>query len=174
MTTVRAAIERWGGILIAPRATLEALGPDEGRYDGWWLAALFVLGSQLEHLTATVARYQAFQNVWILINGLALALLTPLFVGFMVEGFVGAARPRYRSLPLVALVVAATLANLGRQQGLSLPGPHYLPEMLGAAWAGGLALWIRKTMPVDPPRVDANTEELIETAEEQRGVTHGD
>ena len=41
------ALERWGGFLIHPRATLSRLSPGEGRHDWWWLALLFVLGSQL-------------------------------------------------------------------------------------------------------------------------------
>jgi hypothetical protein len=147
MAKLVAAMQRWGGILIQPRATLAALGPEQGRYDWWLLAGLFVLGSQVEHLTAAVARFQAFRSVLVLVNALAISLLTPLLVGLLVESLVGSARSRYRHLPLVALVLIASVANLARQQGVVLPGPHYLPEMLGAAWAAGLALWIRKTIP---------------------------
>lgn len=150
---IEAAITRWGGILVRPRATLARLGPREGRFDGWWLGGLFVLGSQLEHIAETFARYQAFRSFWLLVNGLALALLTPLLVGLLVEGLVGAARSRYRHLPLVALVLVATAANLLRQQGVVLPGPRYLPELLGTLWAAGLGLWIRKTVP-PPPEPD--------------------
>jgi hypothetical protein len=147
MAKLFAAMQRWGGILIQPRATLTALGPEQGRYDWWLLSGLFVLGSQVEHLTAAVARFQAFRSVLVLVNALAISLLTPLLVGLLVESLVGSARSRYRHLPLVALVLIASVANLARQQGVVLPGPHYLPEMLGAAWAAGLALWIRKTIP---------------------------
>jgi hypothetical protein len=147
MPSFLAAMQRWGGILIQPRATLARLSEQEGRYDWWLLAGLFVLGSQVEHLTAAVARFQVFRQVLLLVNALAISLLTPLLVGLLVETLVGAARSRYRHLPLVALVVVATVANLLRQQGVVLPGPHYLPEMLGTVWAAGLALWIRKTIP---------------------------
>jgi hypothetical protein len=148
-----AAMQRWGGILIRPRATLTALGPDlvesgQGRHDWWPLAALFVLGSQVQHLTEAVARFQAFRSVLLLVNALAISLLTPLLVGLLVEGLVGGARSRYRHLPLVALVAVTVVANLLRQQGVALPGPRYLPEMLGTLWAAGLGLWIRKTIPV--------------------------
>lgn len=149
-------IQRFGGILIRPKATLLGLRADEGRYDGWVLAGLFVLGSQIERLIETVARFEVFKSVLLLVNGFALALLTPILVGFMVEGVVGATRSRFRHLPLVALVLVATLGNLLRQQGVTLPGPRYLPEMIGAAWALGLALWIRKRMPADasgPPQL---------------------
>ena len=147
MIPVRNAIERFGGILIRPKATLLGLRADEGRSDGWLLAALFVLGSQIERLAATLAGFEVFRSVLLVVNGFALALLTPVLVGFMVEGVVGAGRSRYRHLPLVALVLVATVGNLLRQQGIAWPGPRYLPEMIGAAWAVGLAFWIRKRMP---------------------------
>lgn len=155
MSGFLAAMQRWGGILIQPRATLAALGQPsnhEGRYDWWLLAGLFVLGSQVQHLTEAVARFQAFRSVLVLVNALAISLLTPLLVGLLVEGLVGGARSRYRHLPLVALVVVTVVANLLRQQlgqqGVVLPGPRYLPEMLGTLWAAGLGLWIRKAIPV--------------------------
>lgn len=148
LMSVMATMQRWGGILIQPRATLTALGPEHGRYDWWLLAGLFVLGSQVQHLTEAVARFQAFRSVLVLINALAISLLTPLLVGLLVEGLVGSTRSRYRHLPLVALVAVTVVANLLRQQGVLLPGPRYLPEMLGTLWAAGLGLWIRKAMPV--------------------------
>lgn len=170
MSSTTTAIQRWGGILVRPRATLEALGANEGKYDWWWLAGLFVLGSQIQHLIETVARYQAFRSFLLLINGLAIALLTPLLVGMIVESLVGAPRARYRNLPLVALVVVATLANLLRQQGVEIPGPRYMPEIVGTLWAAGLGLWIRKAMPV--PSLDAEFDEFAVTAENSREVRH--
>jgi hypothetical protein len=161
---IHAAIRRWGGILVRPRATLEELGPREGRFDWWWLAGLFVLGSQIEHLTETFAHFQAFRSFWLLVNGLALALLTPLLVGLLVESIVGAARSRYRHLPLVALVLVATVANLLRQQGVLLPGPRALPEIVGTLWAAGLGVWIRKAVPAPAPSETASEDELTETA----------
>lgn len=148
MSSFLAAMQRWGGILIQPRATLASLPAEQGRHDWWLLAGLFVLGSQVQHLTEAVARFQAFRSVLVLVNALAISLLTPLLVGLLVEGLVGGARSRYRHLPLVALVAVTVVANLLRQQGVLLPGPRYLPEMLGTLWAAGLGLWIRKTVPV--------------------------
>ena len=147
--TLRRALERYGGVLVRPRATLEALEEGEGRYDWWVLAAVFVLGSQIEHLAETVARFEAFASWWLLVNGFAIALLTPLLVSLVVESIVGAGRSRYRHLPLVALVWVATLANLLRQQGVVLPGPRYMPEMIGAVWAAGLGVWIRAKLPAE-------------------------
>ena len=146
------ALQRYGGVILRPRATLEGLAPEEGRYDWWILALLFVIGSQLDHLTETAARFLVFDSFWLLVNGLAIALLTPLFVGLAVESIVGQARERYRHLPLAALVLVACCANLLRAAGLQLPGPRLLPEMLGAAWALGLAGWIRAKMPAEPAK----------------------
>jgi hypothetical protein len=148
MSSFLAAMQRWGGILIQPRATLTRLTDHEGRYDWWLLAGLFVLGSQVQHLTEAVARFQAFRSVLVFVNALAISLLTPLLVGLLVEGLVGSARSRYRHLPLVALVLVTVVANLLRQQGVVLPGPRYLPEILGTLWAAGLGLWIRRSIPV--------------------------
>ncbi|KIG14322.1 hypothetical protein DB30_06924 [Enhygromyxa salina] len=172
MSAVRATLLRWGGILIRPRPTLAALEPGEGRFDWWLLAALFVLGSQIQHLTETVARYQVFRSFWLLVNGLAIALLTPLLVGLIVESIVGAARSRYRHLPLVALVLVATFANLLRQQGVMIPGPRYLPEMLGTAWAAGLGVWIRARVPAPTEAAIDDAAQLDQTADDAPGVTH--
>jgi len=171
---VIASLQRWGGILVRPRATLEALPPEPLEssadmpspswgerlraglvpgpgWDRWTLPLLFVLGSQVQHLAETIARWRAFDSLLILANGLALSLITPILVGLVVEGLVGAERSRYRFLPLVPLVLIATLGNLARQGGITLPGPHYLPEVLGTLWAAGLALWIRRAMPKTAP-----------------------
>lgn len=176
MSTVGEALERWGGILIRPGATLRRLGVDEGKWDGWLLSALFVLGSQIQRLVETVAKFEAVRSYSLLLNGFALALLTPILVGLLVEGVVGAARSRYRNLPLVPLVLVATVGNLLRQQGVELPGPRYLPEMLGAAWGLGLAVWIRRSL---PPESKAGTKpearskrESAETVDGAREVTH--
>lgn len=148
------AIERWGGILVRPRRSVErlaaALEAGEGRFDGWILPVVFVLGSQIQRLVETVAKARAFDSVLVLANGLALALLTPVLVALLVEGLVGAKRRHFRHLPLAALILCAVLGNLLRQEFATLPGPSYLPEMLGTAWAAGLALWIRRRAPALP------------------------
>ncbi|MFV8750817.1 hypothetical protein ACNOYE_09725 [Nannocystaceae bacterium ST9] len=153
MSVMLAAIHRWGGILVAPRRTLEALRASPrglGRFDGWWLMGLYVLGSQIERLTAALAKFEVLGSFAMLFNALAIALLAPVLVALLVEGLVGAERARLRNLPIAALVVVATIGTLLRQLHVVVPGPTYLPEMLGTLWAAGLALWIRKTQPTDP------------------------
>jgi hypothetical protein len=153
MSPMLAAIQRWGGILVQPRRTLEALrhGPRGlGRHDGWWLMGLYVVGSQIQRLTEAVAKFEVIGSFAMLFNAIAIALLAPVLVALLVEGLVGVERARYRNLPIAALVLVATLGTLLRSFHVDLPGPTYLPEMLGTAWAGGLAIWIRKTMPAEP------------------------
>lgn len=161
-------IQRWGGVLVRPRATFEAVAatppppraergwrswirPSTG-WDGVWLTLLFVLGSQVERVTEALARFLATDSVLILLNGLLMAVLAPLLVGLLVEGLVGAQRARYRHLPLVPLVLAATVGNIIRQQGFVWPGPALLPEIVGTLWAASLAVYVRQTIPPDPKR----------------------
>jgi hypothetical protein len=146
-------LARFGGILIRPRATIAALraAPAEvGKWDGWLLVGLFVLGGQVERLVESVERFRVFRSVLLLFNGLAMALLIPVLVWLVIEGLVGPARARFRHLPLAPLVLCATLGNLLRQAGIVWPGPVYLPEMLGGLWGVALAVWIRVHIPVEP------------------------
>lgn len=148
-----AAIQRWGGILVLPRRTLEALRNSPsglGRFDGWWLMGLYVLGSQLQRLIEAAAKFEVLGSYALLFNAIAVALLAPVLVALLVEGLVGVQRARYRNLPIAALVAVSTLGTLLRQLHVDVPGPTYLPEMLGTLWAAGLAMWIRKTMPAEP------------------------
>ncbi len=152
MSTMLAAIQRWGGILVRPRRTLEALRaspPAVGRYDAWWLIGLYVIGSQIERLTAALAQFEVVGSFAMLFNAVAIALLAPVLVALLIEGLVGVRRTRTRNLPIAALVLVATIGTLLRQFQVALPGPTYLPEMLGTLWAAGLAIWIRKSLPVD-------------------------
>jgi hypothetical protein len=153
MSPMLAALQRWGGILVAPRRTLEALrdGPRGlGRFDGWWLMGLYVLGSQIQRLTEAVARFEVIGSYPMLFNAIAIALLAPVLVALLVEGLVGANRARYRNLPIAALVLVSTLGTLLRSFHVELLGPTYLPEMLGTFWAAALAIWIRRAMPPEP------------------------
>jgi hypothetical protein len=153
MTMMFAAIARWGGILVHPRRTLDALREAPhglGRFDGWWLMGLYVVGSQIQRLTEALAKFEVLGSFAMLFNAIAVALLAPVLVALLVEGLVGVERSRHRNLPIAALVVVSTIGTLLRSFHVDLPGPTYLPEMLGTLWAAGLAIWIRKTMPAEP------------------------
>lgn len=148
-----AAVQRWGGVLVRPRATFEAFhaahsaDPRVGKWDAWALTGLYVAGSQVQAISEALAKYQAFDSLAILFNGVAMAVLAPILVGFLAEALLGARHRAYGNMTLVPLVALATVANLLRQQGVQLPGPHYLPEMMGSAWAVALAFWGRARLP---------------------------
>jgi hypothetical protein len=116
---------------------------------------LYVVGSQIQRLTEAVAKFEVIGSFAMLFNAIAIALLAPVLVALLVEGLVGANRARYRNLPIAALVLVATIGTLLRSFHVTLPGPTYLPEMLGTLWAAALAIWIRKTMPVEPELPEA-------------------
>ena len=150
-TTLTTALTRWGGILLRPKQTLAAIaaGTLATGGDGLGLTLAYLLGCQVENLTEAIARWRAFDSLLVLVNGLAWALLTPILVGLLLEGLIGSARGRVRHLSLAPLVLLATLGNLLRQQGVHLPGPVYLPEILATLWGAGLAMWMRRELPDD-------------------------
>ena len=63
--------------------------------DGLGLTLAYLLGCQVENLTEAIARWRAFESLLVLVNGVAWALLTPILVGLLLEGLIGAlaARP---------------------------------------------------------------------------------
>jgi hypothetical protein len=158
MSAMRSALERWGGILVVPRRTLAALRDDPpgvGRFDAWWLMGMYVAGSQIQRLTEAVAKFEVIGSYPMLFNAIAIALLAPVMVALLVEGLVGANRARFRNLPIAALVFVATIGTLLRSLHVDLPGPTYLPEMLGTSWAAALAIVIRKSMPAESEAPEA-------------------
>ncbi|NVB36875.1 hypothetical protein G6O69_03475 [Pseudenhygromyxa sp. WMMC2535] len=166
-------LQRWGGILIHPKVTLAAMRDGSlaaGRWDGWLLPLVFVLGCQTQQVVEVFARFVRISGVLTLIGGLAMVLLVPIFAALLLEGLIGSSRARYRHLPLVPLVLLATLGNLLRQLGVALPGPQYLPEILGTLWGVGLAVWIRQVMPED---ADADAAAAAAAAEPASEVQHG-
>jgi len=180
---VIASIQRWGGALIRPKVTFEHFhaehraDPTVGRWDVWWLTGVYVLGSQVQPVSESIARWQALDSVLVLINGLALALLAPILVGLLAEGVLGARHRAYGNLTLVPLVLLATMANLLGQQGVTLPGPHMLPEVLGATWAIGLGFWARARLPgfelADKSKTSKKKTAAEPTVPEPEEVTHG-
>ncbi|MCA9685708.1 MAG: hypothetical protein KC457_26260, partial [Myxococcales bacterium] len=151
LAKLRTTLTRWGGILLRPKQTLAAIaaGTLATGGDGLGLTLAYLLGCQVENLAEAIARWRAFDSLLVLVNGLAWALLTPILVGLLLEGLIGSARGRVRHLSLAPLVLLATLGNLLRQQGVHLPGPVYLPEILATLWGAGLAMWMRRELPDD-------------------------
>ncbi len=153
--TVLALLQRYGGILVRPRSTVRSLAPGVGASDGLVLLLVYGLGAKLEPLAHGVADFQASQGISAVL-ALALGLVAYLpwvLTTLLVELTLGRDRLERTELCKVPLVVCAAAAGLADHLGAPLPGPVYLPEVLGAAWAVGVAAWIRADVITDdsPP-----------------------
>lgn len=149
--TVFALLQRYGGILLRPRTTIQSLAPGDGAIDGLVLVVLYGLGAKLEPLAHGVADFQASQGLSAVV-ALALgfvAYLPWVLTTLLVELTLGRDRTERTELCKVPLLVCAAGAGLADHLGATLPGPVYLPELLGAAWAVGIAAWVRADIVTD-------------------------
>lgn len=148
------ALARYGGILLRPRATVAALDPRVGGWDEWILTGLYVLGSQVGRVAEALASVAALglgSGVLILASGVGRAVLPPILVSVLVDSLLGRARGYRRGVFIVPLVLVAALARLAAQQGVRLPGPTYMPELVAAVWCAALALFTRSAVPKQAP-----------------------
>lgn len=160
MSSTAHPLARYGGILVRPRATVAALAPRVGAWDEWILVVLYVLGSQVERVAEALASLAALgfgSGILVFASGLGRAVLPPILVSVLVDGLLGRPRGHRRGVFLVPLVLVASLARLAEQHGLRLPGPGFLPELAGAIWCAGLALYARSAV---PPMSCATPEEV--------------
>ncbi len=133
-------LRRYGGYLLAPRATLSAARQAPDRRDGlvlglFYLAAVWVgpVVEQLAHLSVT----RDLGGTALVAAKLARALIVPVLLTTVAEGQWGAVGERLRGLALVPFVAVVVTAHaLDVWFGLRLARP-YLPELLGAV--AGLA-----------------------------------
>lgn len=161
------ALARYGGILLRPRSTVAALDPRVGTWDEWILTVLYVLGSQVGRIAqalASVAAVGLGNGILVLASGVGRAVLPPILVSVLVDSLLGRARGYRRGVFIVPLVTIASAARLAAQQGLRLPGPSYLPELVAAVVCAGLALYARSAVPVEEP--DAKADAPAKDAEE--------
>ncbi len=143
------ALARWGGVLVAPRRTVAALAVEDGARDGLVLGTLYVIGTALYPMTDTIATGVSTHSLVALAAGVARVLLTPIVVLVLVETLLGGRRSYRGGLFLLPLVVLGTLAHvLASFEVVSIPA--LWPDFAGAAAAGALALWARKSIPVEP------------------------
>lgn len=147
---VIAALDRWGGLLVAPRATAARTGPDQGRHDGLILTVVYLLGTELYGVMEAVAGLVALKNLGALVMigaQLGRALLAPILAVVVAETLLGPARAHRRAAVLLPLVFLGSVTHALRQQGLALPGPSWVPEAVGAALGVALVWWIRDAVP---------------------------
>jgi len=138
------ALWRFGGILVQPRATASALRPDEGRRDGLWLGALYVLGTGALELMRGIATLKAtanFSGALMLAAALGRVLVVPIIVLVACETVLGRERSYRRGLLLVPLLVVVTLAHELAVHGVVLRS--FLPEIVGGLLCIALAWRVR-------------------------------
>lgn len=147
MSPLLRALWRYGGMLVQPRATAQALRADEGRHDGLVLGALYLLGvGTLEVLRGVaMARVTAdLGGLLMLVAAVGRVLVAPIVVLVACEVVLGRARSQWRGLMLVPLLVVATLAHEAAAQGL--PVRALLPEIVGGLLSVALAWWVRPVL----------------------------
>ncbi len=144
MNPLLRALWRYGGLLLQPRATVRALGPAEGRWDGLVLGVLYLacVGT-LEILRGVaMARVTAdLGGVLMLVAAVGRVLVAPIVVLVACETVLGRARSHRRGLMLVPLLVVASLAHEAQAQGATLP--MLAPEIAGGLLSVVLAWWVR-------------------------------
>jgi hypothetical protein len=139
------ALVRWGGILVQPRATVRALGTDEGARDGWWLGALYLVGTSAYALAEALATLVAVRNlggVLAVAMVLGRGLLPPILVLVVAETVLGRARAHRRGLALVPLVVVGAATHAARQLGHAAIDPVMAAVVAGLLGVG-LVWWVR-------------------------------
>lgn len=146
-----ALLQRLGGVLIRPKATIAGLAPGVGASDGLVLLALYGIGAKLEPLGRGVADFQASEGISAIIAltlGLV-AFLPWVLTTLAVELVLGRDRQERTELCKVPLALCAAAAGLADHLGLALPGPVYVPELIGAAWSIAIAAWVRPAVIID-------------------------
>lgn len=145
------ALQRYAGVLIAPRATIRRLRPGVGASDGLVLLAFYAIGGKLEPLARGVAGFQASEGLAALLAfALSFVAFLPWVVAtVLVELVLGRARAERAELTKVPLLVCVAAGGLADHLGLMVPGPVYVPEAIGVVWAVLLAAWIRPAVVVD-------------------------
>lgn len=144
------ALARYGGILVRPRATVAALDPREGRWDEWVLTLLYVAGSQVGRVAEALASVAAvgFSNgALVLASVVGRAVLPPILVSVLVDSLLGRARGYRRGLFIAPLVLISTLGRVLALNGFRLPGPAFMPELVGAIVCAAVAFVVRGSVP---------------------------
>ena len=148
MAAMRRALARYGGVLLAPRATVAALPEDEGVRDGIWLGLLFIVAVGLRGLVdgaADLAVTRNFSGVLMLLSSVGRGLLVPIVALVLAQTILGKERAHRSGLCLVPVVLAAAVLRELPTSSL-LPWP-YAAEGVMVLLAGALALWIRSAVP---------------------------
>jgi uncharacterized membrane protein YtjA (UPF0391 family) len=143
-------IERQGGMLVAPRRTVAALGEDDGGRDGSWALLAWLLGVHVLDAFGLIARIAALRSFDAVIGSaaeLAFSLLPPFVATFVVELVLGRGRSHRAGSCLAPMLAIGTVARLGVGFGLWKPTPEWIPDVVAGAAAVALAYWVRPAVP---------------------------
>lgn len=150
-----ALARRVGGMLVAPRTTVENLSESTGRHDGPLLALAWFAAVGLVDVGDALADLRALGGLGGmlgLVQGVVWPLLPWLLASTAVERLLGASRVHRAALCLVPMLVIGSAAHLLTAVVIMpsyLPSylPKYLPAVLGAVAALGLAAYVRPAIP---------------------------
>lgn len=146
------ALQRFGGIMVAPRATARVLRPGEGRWDGLAIGLLYLAAVGTLDVLRGVAAARVTADlggVLMLLSAVGRVLLVPIVVLVACETVLGHARAHRRALMLVPLLLVVTAAHELAAHGMALP--TWVPEITGGVLSVALAWWVR---PVIEPQED--------------------
>lgn len=151
MSSLLAALRRFGGIVVQPRATAAALHPDEGVRDGLWLGLLYLLSVGTLDVLGGVATARATANLsgaMMLLAAVGRVLVVPIVVLVACETVLGRARSHRRGLMLVPLLVVVALGHELAVHGVVLP--RFTPRSSGGCSSVALTLWVREAIAAQP------------------------
>lgn len=142
------ALARFGGALVAPRATVVSLPPQQGRRDGVWLSLLYLGVTSIYPVAEGFANWWATRNlggILMILSAFGRALILPIVALVASETILGRGRAYRRGLALVPMVlVALVLRQLPWRSAIGWP---YVPEALGMLVVVGWTLWVRTSVP---------------------------
>jgi len=165
---VSAALERWGGLLIAPRSTLARLAPEADAHDGWWLGALYVLGAEFDDVLAAIATaigLGGFGGAFAVVLALGRALIVPIVALAAADFVLGRARAYRSTVVLVPVVLGMTCVHVAEQLGFALGGARWV-AVVGVAAASLVWLaWLRSAIAPQPSPSEVAASS-VETQEE--------
>ncbi|MCA9715799.1 MAG: TlpA family protein disulfide reductase [Myxococcales bacterium] len=164
---MRGFLQRLGGALLDPRATLLELGPARrgaaansdararqgGRaatlLDGWILLLIYLLGARLIPIMDAVADAWAMHGLGSLqaLLPLVFVILPWVLTGFALEILLGRALDDRDELLRAPLVVVALLTT-ALAGVTTIPGPSFAPDILGGALCLTLAWFVRDVVGV--------------------------
>jgi hypothetical protein len=151
-------VDRQGGMLVAPRRTLAALHPDEGRRDGTWLLVVYVLAAHVDDVVAAIARMMALRSISALpaaVVDVAIGLVAPFVTLFAVELVLGRERAHRAPLLLAPMLAIAVVLHLA----VSFGGMRWAWQWLPGAIAGApCLLFAWRVKDAIPPRASGGGE----------------